>query len=87
MRFLCADVIYNKYLKCKMEFNMNIAKTAKVLLIGLGIGFATSAYAASCAQCNSQFNECISSGSNSPSACHRAFSSCKARVAGPCWLN
>ena len=67
---------------------MNIAKMTKVLLIGLGIGFAASAYAASCGQCNSQFNNCISnvSGSNPPSACHTAFRSCKATVSGPCWL-
>lgn len=67
---------------------MNIAKMAKVLLIGLGIGFATSAYAATCWQCNVQFNNCISNanGNNPPSACHSAFRSCKASVAGSCYL-
>lgn len=65
---------------------MNFAKMVKVLLVGLGLGFAASAYAASCSQCNSRFDECIDNGSNPPSACHTSFRACKATAPKPCWL-
>ncbi len=66
---------------------MNIAKMAKVLLIGLGIGFATSAYAyTSCAQCNRDFDYCLENSSN-PQLCSGQFMSCKARANGFCEIN
>ncbi|QLE86750.1 MULTISPECIES: hypothetical protein [Shewanella] len=64
---------------------MKIKNMFKVMLLGLGLGAAASAYAASCTQCNNAFNNCLESGAY-PSACHTDFRACKRTVQGPCWL-
>lgn len=64
---------------------MNIKKLAKVLLVGMGLGVAASAYAASCAQCVTAMERCEFTGGQN---CANNFQACIASIPQPnrCWF-
>lgn len=62
---------------------MNVKHMAKVLLIGLGLGVAASAYAATCAQCVREMEVCEY---NNQSNCASKFQACMQNTSGRCWM-
>ncbi|WP_028774016.1 hypothetical protein [Shewanella waksmanii] len=65
---------------------MTISKMFKVVIVGLGLGAAVTAYAfnPSCSQCNRAWEACLVSGDKTPMQCSNEFRACARQVPGSC---
>ncbi|PHQ76662.1 MAG: hypothetical protein COB74_01200 [Shewanella sp.] len=65
---------------------MKLKNMFKVMLLGLGMGVAASAYAMSCQQCANQFDNCLME-ENGARACLIEFRQCRSASNENCQLN